>query len=293
MGGTRVKLALFASNNLVYQTLIPAHSQEGFLNTLDDIEKKIVELLDKESIPSIDHIGFSLPGIIDTKNKKILSINDKYVDGVGYDFSGWAEKKFKAKVCMENDARAALLGEWQSGSGRGIDNIVMITLGTGIGGAAMIEGRLIHGKHYQAGCPGGHFSIDFRGEMCNCGNKGCAESIASSWGLPRLAKKMGFRQEDVDYKLLFDAMSKGDPVAKEMIDVCIDAWSACAVNLVHAYDPEIIIIGGGVMKSADYILPKIREWVNKYSWTPWGKMIIERSALGDAAALYGMSYLIG
>ena len=292
MGGTRVKLALLEGEKLVSQTIIPAHSQGGgILKTLAGIEKAIDEMMSAESISFIDSIGFSLPGIIDTKNKKILSINDKYIDGVGFDFSGWAEKTFNASLFMENDARAALLGEWQGGAGKGIDNIVMITLGTGIGGAAFIERRLLHGKHFQAGCLGGHFTIDFRGEMCNCGNKGCAESIASSWGLPRLAEKMGFRRENVDYKILFDAMSEGDAIAKEILDICIDAWSACAVNLIHAYDPEILIIGGGVMKSADYILPKIEKRVNKYSWTPWGKVKVEKAASGDAAALYGMNCL--
>jgi Transcriptional regulator/sugar kinase len=290
MGGTRVKLALLEGNKIVSQTVITAHSQEGgILKTLSGIEEAIIKMMDGESISSIDSIGFSLPGIIDTKNKKILSINDKYVDGVGFDFSGWAEKMFNATLYMENDARAALLGEWQCGAGKGIDNIVMMTLGTGIGGAAFIEGRLLHGKHFQAGCLGGHFTIDFRGEMCNCGNKGCAESIASSWGLPRLAEKMGFLRENVEYKMLFDAMNEGDTAAKEILDICIEAWSACAVNLIHAYDPEILIIGGGVMNSADHILPKIEESVNKYSWTPWGKVKVEKSASGDAAALYGMN----
>ena len=290
MGGTRVKLALFIDNVLISQEIIPAQSQSGILNTLDSVEQVIVEMTNKKSVSSIDSIGISIPGIIDTKKNQILSINEKYVDGVGFDFTGWAKKKFQAGICMENDARSALLGEWQAGSGKGVDNIVMITLGTGIGGAALIEGRLIHGKNYQAGCLGGHFTIDFKGDRCNCGNKGCAESIASSWGLPKLAKKMGFHQENVDYKILFEALAKGDSIAKEILDTCIDAWSACAVNLIHAYDPEMIIFGGGVMQSADYILPKVEEWVNNYSWTPWGNVKIKKAQLGDAAALYGLDY---
>jgi glucokinase len=292
MGGTRIKLALFIDGQLTGQNIIPAYSWKNIIQTLNDIEKEALKLMTEEAVSSIDNIAFSIPGIVDTKEKKILSINDKYVSAVGFDFAGWAKEKFKANVCMENDARAALVGEWRFGTGKGLDNLVMITLGTGIGGAALIEGCLVHGKHYQAGCLGGHFTIDFQGDDCNCGNKGCAESIGSSWALPRLAKKMGFSCDKVDYKVLFDAMAKGDVAATNVVNVCIEAWSACAVNLIHAYDPEMVIIGGGVMKSADIILPEIRKWVNRYSWTPWGEVKIEKATLGDAAALYGMEGLI-
>jgi glucokinase len=154
-----------------------------------------------------------------------------------------------------------------------------------------MEGRLVHGKHYQAGCLGGHSTIDFQGDECDCGNKGCAESIASSWALPRLAEKMGFSCDKVDYKVLFDAMKEGNVTATNVVNVCIDAWSACAVNLIHAYDPEMVIVGGGVMKSADIILPKIREWIKRYAWTPWGEVKVEKALLGDAAALYGMEFV--
>jgi glucokinase len=292
MGGTRIKLALFVENKLTAQKIIPAHAQEKIIRTLDAIEKEIIAFREESRISAIDCIAFSMPGIVDVKENRILSINEKYTDGVGFDFAAWAKEKFRAKVCMENDARACLVGEWQMGAGKGFDNLVMITLGTGIGGAALMEKKLLHGKHYQAGCLGGHFTIDFQGEMCNCGNVGCVESIASSWSLPQLAQKKGFHCENVDYETVCKAAIAGDAVAGNLLKTCIDAWSACAVNLIHAYDPEMVIIGGGVMKSADLILPGIREWVNRHAWTPWGKVRVEKAALGDEAALYGMNRLI-
>jgi glucokinase len=292
MGGTRIKLALFIDGQLTGQNIIPAYSQKNIIQILDDVEKEALKLMREKTVSSVDNVAISISGIVDTKEKKILSINEKYKSAVGFDFAGWAREKFQANICMENDARAALVGEWQAGAGKGLDNLVMITLGTGIGGAALMEGHLIHGKHYQAGCLGGHFTIDFQGDDCNCGNKGCAESIGSSWALPRLAEKMGFSCDKVDYKVLFDAMKEGNVAATNVVNVCIDAWSACAVNLIHAYDPEMVIIGGGVMKNADIILPKIREWVKRYSWTPWGEIKVEKALLGDAAALYGMEVLL-
>jgi glucokinase len=292
MGGTRIKLALFMDGQLTGQTIIPAYSQNHIIQVLDNVEKEIGMLMADETVSSIDNVAISVPGIVDTKERKILSINDKYNSAVGFDFTGWGKEKFGAEVCMENDARAALIGEWLAGAGKGVDNLVIMTLGTGIGGAALMEGRLVRGKHYLAGCLGGHFTIDFQGAVCNCGNIGCAETVGSSWALPQMAEKMGFAGDKVDFKVLFDAMKAGDVAATKVVNVCLEAWCACAINLVHAYDPEMVILGGGVMNNAGVILPEIRAWVHRHSWTPWGDVRIERAMLGDAAALYGMEGLI-
>jgi glucokinase len=292
MGGTRLKIGLFRHTELVKCNVVSSCAQENFENTLRIFDVEIKALIESQGVSLIDGIGLSMPGIIDTKANKILSINDKYSDAVSFDLNGWAKAYWNCNLVTENDARAALVGEWQQGAGKGIDNLVMMTLGTGIGGAALIEGKLLHGKHFQAGCLGGHFCIDFQGEACNCGSKGCVETKGSSWVLPDLAKAGNYPIEGISFKKLFDDMRSGNQTATDILRICVDSWSACAINLVHAYDPEMLIVGGGVMKSADLILPEIQTWVEKYAWTPWGKVAVRKAELEDTAALYGMNYLL-
>ncbi len=263
MGGTRLKIGFFRDAELVKTNVVLSCAQENFENTIRIFDAEIKACIESQGVSSIDGIGLSMPGIIDTKANKILSINDKYSDAVSFDLNDWAKAHWNCRLVTENDARAALVGEWQQGAGKGIDNLVMMTLGTGIGGAALIEGKLLRGKHFQAGCLGGHFCIDFQGEVCNCGSKGCAETKGSSWVLPQLAKEGNYPVEDVSFKKLFDDRRAGNKAATAILKICTDAWSACAVSLIHAYDPEMLIMGGGAMRSADLILPEIQDWVEK------------------------------
>ncbi len=188
----------------------------------------------------------------------------------------------------------ALLGERHAGAARGCDNVVMITLGTGIGGAAMIEGKLLRGKHAQAGCLGGHLPARVGGRPCTCGAIGCLEAEASGWSLPLLALEWpGFSasklagQKNIAFKMLFELADAGDRVAVEILDYCLKVWASGAVGLIHAYDPERIVIGGGVMHSGAVILPYIQTYVNQNAWTPWGKVEIVAAQLGNDAGLFG------
>ncbi|MDR1782977.1 MAG: ROK family protein [Dysgonamonadaceae bacterium] len=287
MGGTRLKIGLFDKSVLIRQTVVDAASKRSFEETIKTLNGEMEKLLKSASVKDISGIGMSVPGIVDTENNRIISINEKYKEAEDFDFNGWADGIWHCRLVTENDARAALVGEWQRGSGKGVDNIVMMTLGTGIGGAALINGKLLYGKHFQAGCLGGHFTVDYKGKICNCGNKGCAESIASGWAL---SDKTG--NEMTDYKTLCESCQNGNTEAQQILDASAEVWGACAVNLIHAFDPEMLIVGGGIMKSSEMILPRIREWVEKYAWTPWGKIEVRKSSLEDSAALFGINYLL-
>ncbi|MGB0051382.1 MAG: ROK family protein, partial [Terracidiphilus sp.] len=206
----------------------------------------------------------------------------------------WSRESLGLPLFAENDARMALLGEAYAGAGRGFENTVMITLGTGIGGVAMIEGKLLRGKHAQAGCIGGHLPVRLDGRKCTCGAIGCAEAEASGWALPLLVKEWAGvensplnRCENIGFRELFTEAARGDKIACEIRDHCLRVWATVTVGLVHAYDPEIVIFGGGVMKSADEILPYIQSHVHRYAWTPWGKVEVRAAELGGNAALLG------
>jgi len=301
LGGTRIKIGIIESGIVLSTFLLDSFSDKGLVPRLPHIEEKIISML-KEleiSLSDVAGIGISLPGIVDTNLMKLTSINEKFDDAVGFDFVKWAKKTFNLPIFIENDARLALLGEWQYGAGKGCDNLVMITLGTGIGGAALIDGKLLRGKHFQAGCLAGHFTIDYKGPKCNCGNIGCGEQIASTHVLDQIVQSNPLFQssklskaEVIDYKTIFSLATKGDKLASEIVAQSLEAWSAVIISQIHAYDPEKVIIGGGIMRSAPFILPTIIKNVNNRAWTPWGKVEIVEAMHSDFAALYGVEFLI-
>ena len=132
------------------------------------------------------------------------------------------------------------------------------------------------------------------GRPCICGAFGCAEAEAAGWSLPGIANDWPgisdsalSKFQHVGFKELFEQSANGDPVAMAIRERCLDIWAALSVGLVHAYDPELILIGGGVMKSADEILPHIESYVQDHSWTPWGKVQVRAAELGNNAALLG------
>lgn len=237
-------------------------------------------------------LGFC--GLADARIGRVVSTNKKYEDAPSIDFQEWSRQELGLRFAIENDARMALLGERHAGAARGCDDVVMITLGTGIGGAAMIEGKLLRGKHAQAGCLGGHLPAKVGGRPCTCGAIGCVEAEASGWSLPLLAREWpGFATsklancQDLDFKTLMDQADVGDRIAREILDSCLRVWATGAVGLIHAYDPERIVIGGGVMHRADVVLPYIQHYVNQHAWTPWGKVKIVAAQLGNNAGLLG------
>jgi glucokinase len=301
LGGTRLKLSLVVNGKVVAENILPSLSDNGLIPRLESIENAVATMLQETDtlVSELTGVGISIPGIVDTKRMRVLSINNKFSDIIDFDFNHWSQKNWGIPAYVENDARAALIGEWQYGAGKQCDDLVLMTLGTGIGGAAMIEGKLLHGKHFQAGCLGGHFTINMYGSQCNCGNVGCVESEASTWKLPELfrahpnfAKSKASKAELLDFETLFTLAEEGDETAKEVMYHCLDAWSAGVVNMIHAYDPEKVIIGGGVMKSGNIILPYIREKVAKHSWTPWGTVQIEGASFTDQAGMLGVAYLL-
>ena len=301
LGGTQVKMALVKDEAIVERYSFMSESASGLAPHLKELTGIINGLLTTHRVPEseFEGIGFSFPGIVDVKKQRILSTNDKYDDGPEIDIVKWARDEWNVSLFIDNDARMATVGEWRYGVGKGYDNLVMMTLGTGIGTSVIMEGRIVRGAHFQAGCLGGHFTISVDGPACNCGNTGCVESLSSSWSLPQFVssspdfdQSLLSKAEIIDFKALFGAAGQGDILAERIKMKCLKVWSAGIVNLIHAYDPEIIILGGGVMNSKDEILPFVRDWVNKYAWTPWGNVGIEASALMNDAAILGVCYCL-
>jgi glucokinase len=301
IGGTKIKLGLVANDKILCTSSIDAESSIGLKEKLPAIERTINEMLDQHAINKneIQGVGISMPGIVDSKQKKVLSIDNKFNDVVDMNLSEWITNTWQTNLEIENDARCALIGEWQFGKGKGYDNVVLMTIGTGIGSSAVIEGKVLRGKHFQAGCLGGHFTININGSKCNCGNIGCVETEASTWNIERIAKQHAnynssilSKQNKLDFETIYRCANADDALAKELRDACLDVWSAAAVNLIHAYDPEVLVIGGGVMASADFIIPYIQKKTDENAWTPWGKVKIVAAENINAASLLGAAWMV-
>lgn len=301
MGGTRIKIGIVKDSTILASDSIDADSGNGLRKRLPYVEKIIKDLMSGQKLTPEDiaGLGIASPGIIDTNEKKILSIDKKFGDAPEIDLEEWCRQAFGLSFCIENDARAALLGEWKYGKAKNYDNTVLMTLGTGVGSAAVMEGHLLRGKHFTAGILGGHFVINYKGETCNCGNKGCVETEASTWKLHSIAKEYSSFSDTkiahvspIDYELIFKLAEEGDSAAIEIRDQSLQAWAACAINLIHAYDPEILVLTGGIMASSSYIIPHITQVIEKQAWTPWGKVKIQEAEFPASAALHGMAYLV-
>lgn len=301
LGGTFIKIGLLKEGQLIVRKEVPSQSVSGLKTQLPALESEIDELLLANQFQREDMlgIGLSFAGLVDSVANRILSTNQKYDDGPETDLVGWAREKWNWPLYAMNDARMALLGEWQHGAGNGSENLVMITLGTGIGSAVLMGGELLIGKHFQAGNLGGHFIVNHNGTDCTCGGNGCVEAEASTWRLPSLLKehrefeKSSIKKEDVlDFRALFHHAGNNDKVAKDVLDHCLSAWAAGIITMIHAFDPEMIILSGGIMKSSAVILPALQEKVNQLAWTPWGKVKLVEAKYPDSAALYGADYLV-
>ena len=301
LGGTRMKIGVVLDGTVLVQTTEPANSKAGLAPGLPVLKAAWLRLLAGLPLSVRDCAGISVafPSLIEAKSGRVLAEYGKFADAMGIDLRTWAKEEMNLPLAIENDARMALVGEWKHGAGRGSDNVVMITLGTGLGTSALIEGRLLRGKHGQAGVLGGHSTVRYGGRDCTCGNVGCAEAEASTaflcdvavslpeWDTSSLRKLV-----TLNYAAVFKHAATGDACALKLRDHSLRVWSTLAVNLIHAYDPEMVILGGGIMASSEIVLPTVREYVDRYAHTPWGKVCVVASELGDRAALVAGEWLV-
>ncbi len=302
IGGTSIKLALARSGDLIAHDKIEVADSRLLEPLLHVISERVDRMM---SVAHVDltelvGIGFAFPCIIDHHRGKILSDYVKYTDAQALDLQTWAQQEWSISAILENDARAALVGEWQYGRGRGSDNLVQMTFGTGIGTAVLIDGQVLRGKHYLAGNLGGHVTLDLNGDVCNCGNIGCVEAVASTWALLQMLKRhVGYtdspiRQEKYpSYRDVFSLAAQGDELSIKVRDESVKAWGLAMVNMVHSFDPEKIVVSGGVMRSSAEMIPTFQAMLDRHTWAPSrGNVEVVLAENGETAALLGMDYLV-
>lgn len=301
IGGAHATCALVDESSIVAAS--PVEVKPTLESTLELVCERVHALLDSCGVGVGDCRGVAVGfcGIVDPEAGRIIDAPaGKYVDACHVDLVAWSGEAFGLPLRLENDARLALLGEHRGGAASGHADVAMITLGTGIGGVAMIDGEVLVSKHHLAGTIGGHLPISTGGRPCTCGGHGCAESEASTWALPAVcADWPGFAtsslssEERIDYRALFRHVDRGDAVATEVLDHSCAVWGTLAVTLIHAYDAELVVFGGAVMARAGEILPRVRGHVHARAWTPGRAVAVVAAALGDDAPLLGAIPLLG
>ena len=302
IGGSHVACALVNERTVLRKATAPVR-EARLKPTLDGLEHAARQLLDEEGETASACAGVSVAfcGIVDPDSGFVrATLDGKFEDAADCDLRAWSEHAFGLPLRLENDARLALLGEWWCGAAEGFEDVVMVTIGTGIGGAAMTGGRLLVSTHRQAGAIGGHLPVTLAGRPCLCGGHGCAEAEASTWALPEIcAEQPGFAasglaaEPRIDFRTLFEHYDAGDRVAAAVLDHCCRVWGTLSVALVHAYDPELLLFGGSVMNRGDDLLPRIQLLIDGRAWTPGRTVPIARATLAEDAPLYGAIPLLG
>ena len=285
LGGTTVKIAYFNDAGQMLQNWeIPTNVTEGGRHILPDIANAVLHYLKENNIAreEIIGIGLGVPGPVSRKGVVNRCVNLGWgvfnVNEVLGELTGFP-------VRAGNDANVAALGECWQGGGKGYDSIVMATLGTGVGGGIVIDGRLLYGAH-GAGAEIGHMVLN-RDEtaVCGCGKQGCAEQYCSATGIVRLAKLAGMG--DVTCKDIFDAGKAGDELALKVLDQYYAYLGEFLGSLCSVVDPEVVVLGGGVSKAGDVLLKGVEPYFHKYVFHACSDVKFALASLGNDAGAYG------
>ncbi len=285
LGGTTVKLAYFDEmGNMLDKWEIPTVTADGGKQILPDIAASALGYLKEKNIPHSDILGMGIgvPGPVSGKGVVNKCVNLGWgVFNIAQELSSLTGFPVKAG----NDANVAAMGEFWKGGGQGCENMVFVTLGTGVGGGIIIDGRLLHGSH-GSGAELGHMVLNkAETAVCGCGKQGCVEQYCSATGIVRLAKLQGMG--DVTCKDIFDAGKAGDPIALKVLDQYYDYLGEFLGSLCSVVDPEVVVLGGGVSKAGEVLLEGVAPYFRKYVFHAASEVHFALASLGNDAGAYG------
>ena len=297
LGGTTVKIGLFETNGtLLEKWEIPTRTRNHSENLLPDIAQSLMSKLAEKriQISDVEGIGMGVPGAV---------LNGSFVKPcVNLDhWGGFDVAERLAGLCglpvkVLNDANAAALGEMSHGGGRGSQNMVFVTLGSGVGGGVIVNGKLLAGTH-GAGGEIGHIKVNaHETAVCGCGKRGCLEQYASATGLLRSARELlassgeatALRQyENLSCKDIFDCAKAGDAAALRLVDGMTRILGMALAALSCVCDPEIIVIGGGVARAGTILLDSVQKHFKDYVFPAAEETVFALAELGSDAGIYG------
>ena len=301
LGGTQIRVAIVdRQGGILERHAIPTLAQRP----RDDVVRRFVEALkqvaENVEVVALAGVGVSLASPTDPETG--VMYNPPNLPGWdGFSLKPVIEAELSLDASCANDATLAALAEQKYGAGRGYKHLIYMTLSTGIGGGIVIDGRLYTGRGGFAG-EVGHITVDRNGPRCNCGNVGCLEAVASGTAVARMARERigaggasvlsGVAQDRLDARAVADAARSGDALAMAMMDEVGVSLGCGIVSLLNIFDPEVIVVGGGLSQSLDLLERGIAGEIEAHAMAHHrGRMPIVKSELGDDVSLLGAAGL--
>lgn len=290
VGGTLIKFGIFdGEGHLLNDWEIPTNKEEKGEHIIESIALSLESVIAKIGLKpeQIEGAGMGVPGPVLENGMVIEAPN-----------LGWVWRNVKEElegflgftVQVGNDANVAAYGEQWAGSAKGKQNVVMITLGTGVGGGIVQSGKLVYGSNGAAG-ELGHICINPEETIpCNCGKCGCLEQYASATGMARLAREAGLG--NISAKKVWDLVKAGDPKALQVAEIFGQKLGLALANVATTLNPEIFIIGGGVSKAGPVLLEYIEKYYQKYAFGPCKNAAFTLASLGNQGGIYGAARLV-
>ncbi len=306
LGGTNIAVGLVTrEGSIVNKRSVPTGADRPFEEIFADMGKCTLALLDENGIlaDEVDCVGIGTPGTVDPDQGVLLYANNfKY--GRNVPMRGLMQQYINKPVYLGNDANAAALGEVIAGAAKGVKNAVMVTLGTGVGGGIVIDGRVYEGQYSAAG-EFGHIVLICGGEPCSCGRKGCWEAYASATALVRQTKEaMESHPESLMHRIVkeagkvsgrtaFDAARQGDAAGQQVVDRYIFYIAEGLLDLINIFRPEVLIIGGGICNEGERLLNPLRAYLraNSYGEGLLPEQRLEVAKLGNDAGIIGAALM--
>lgn len=305
LGGTNIKVGIVNEN---YEIISGASVKTNLPRPAEGIVDGICEAVEIAlkgagiEIKDITSIGIGTPGAANRKTGVVLYSNNLGFDNVH--LGEMLKERLNKDIYVENDANAAAYGEYLAGGGKGYENVVVITLGTGVGGGVIIDGKIYTGFNF-CGAELGHTVIEYNGRPCTCGRNGCFEAYSSATALIAATKKameenknsklweIAGSLDGVDGKTAFDGMRAGDETAKAVVDEYIRYLGCGLTNIVNIFQPQVLLIGGGVCKEGENLTAPLKEIIKKegYCIDENNAAVLDICKLGNDAGIIGAAFL--
>lgn len=308
IGGTNIRSVIVNTNGeIIYSLKVPTLAQQGKEATIKRIIDTIQQVINQSRVNpnKLRGIGICAPGPLNGKTG-IISFTPNLPGWKDVPLKKILEDKFAMEVVLENDANAAAWGERNFGVARGVNDLACFTLGTGIGGGIIIDGKIYHGADYGAG-EFGHMTVNKDGPRCNCGKYGCLEAYSSATGIKNRIKnrlKKGLKSEflnlsqeskvdEIKLKSIFEAARQGDKLVADIVEEAINYLGIAISNIANILNPQMVILLGGISNEGEKLLIPLREEIKKRTlYTHYRSLKIIVGELGDMAGVIGVASLI-
>ncbi|MBP3854963.1 MAG: ROK family protein [Ruminiclostridium sp.] len=306
LGGTNIKVGVVDEN---YNIVGKSNIKTNLPRPGEEIAESIVEGVKQAceaagiAVSDVNSVGIGTPGVANRNTGIVLHSNNLGFNN--FPLGKILSEKLGTHVYVENDANAAAFGEVVNGAGKGYKNVVVITLGTGVGGGIIIDGKIYTGFNFCGG-EVGHTVIEFGGRPCSCGRKGCFEAYSSATALINFTKESmqahkdtkmweiaGGSLDNVDGKTAFDGFRAGDKAATDVVNTYISYLGCGLTNMVNIFQPEILLIGGGICKEGKNLTDPIIKYIADecYCIDPDSSTKLGICKLGNDAGIIGAAYL--